>query len=91
MKKIRVAINGFGRIGRAFYKLAVERKEIEVVAINDLGNRENMEYLLKYDSVYGQSDVTLNRRGIFKRERPDALAVEKIRHRRRRRIHGTFR
>ena len=60
MKKIRVAINGFGRIGRAFYKLAKERKEIEIVAINDLGNRENMEYLLKYDSVYGQSGVTLD-------------------------------
>lgn len=50
----RVAINGAGRIGRAFYKLAVERPEIEVVAINDLGDRENIEYLLKHDSVYGK-------------------------------------
>ncbi len=53
-KKTRVAINGFGRIGRAFYKLASEHKELEIVAVNDLGNQENLEYLLKYDSVYGQ-------------------------------------
>lgn len=50
---IRVAINGAGRIGRAFYKLAVERPEIEVVAVNDLGDRENIEYLLRHDTVYG--------------------------------------
>lgn len=49
----RVAINGFGRIGRAFYKLAKERPELEIVAINDLGDKANLEYLLKYDSVYG--------------------------------------
>jgi len=54
MKTIRVAINGAGRIGRAFYKLAKERPEIEVVAINDLGAKENIEYLLKFDTVYGQ-------------------------------------
>ena len=56
MKKIRVAINGAGRIGRAFYKLAKERQELEVVAVNDLGNRENIEYLLRHDSVYGKWD-----------------------------------
>src|SRR3989344_5391015 len=50
---IRVAINGFGRIGRAFYKLARENPELAIVAVNDLGNKENLEYLLKYDSVYG--------------------------------------
>ena len=55
MKKIRVAINGFGRIGRAFLKVARKRQEIEVVAINDLGDIKNFAYLLKYDSVYGQS------------------------------------
>lgn len=52
-KKIRVAINGAGRIGRAFYKLAKENPELEVVAINDLGDRENMEYLMRHDTVYG--------------------------------------
>lgn len=51
-KKIRVAINGFGRIGRAFLKIAWERPEIEVVAVNDLGTIESLAYLLKYDTVY---------------------------------------
>ena len=55
-KKVRVAINGFGRIGRAFYKLARTRPEIEIVAVNDLGDPANMAYLLKYDSAYGRSD-----------------------------------
>ncbi len=53
-KPTRVAINGFGRIGRAFYKLASIRPEIEIVAINDLGDPENLKYLLKYDTVYGK-------------------------------------
>src|SRR4051812_33796610 len=56
----RIAINGAGRIGRAFYKLAKEHPELEVVAINDLGAKENIEYLLKFDSVYGQSNITLD-------------------------------
>jgi len=55
-KKTRVAINGFGRIGRAFLKLAHNRADIEVVAINDLGDPENMAYLLKFDSVYGRNE-----------------------------------
>ncbi len=56
MAKTRVAINGFGRIGRAFYKLARTRPEIEIVAVNDLGDLENMAYLLKYDTAYGRAD-----------------------------------
>ncbi|MEK7213887.1 MAG: glyceraldehyde 3-phosphate dehydrogenase NAD-binding domain-containing protein [Patescibacteria group bacterium] len=59
MKKIKVAINGFGRIGRAFYKLAKNNPEIEIIAVNDLTSIKNMEYLLKYDSVYGISDFNL--------------------------------
>ena len=51
-KKVRVAINGFGRIGRAFLKIAWEREEIEVVAVNDLGSIDNLAYLLKHDTVY---------------------------------------
>lgn len=54
-KKIKVAINGCGRIGRAFLKLAEENPQIEVVAVNDLGSVENIAYLLKYDSAYGIS------------------------------------
>ena len=55
MKKIRVAINGFGRIGRAFAKIAKDRQEIELVAVNDLGSLKNFEYLMKYDTAYGVS------------------------------------
>lgn len=51
-KKIRVAINGFGRIGRAFLKIAWAREDIEIVAINDLGSIESLAYLLRHDTVY---------------------------------------
>lgn len=51
-KKVRVGINGFGRIGRAFFRLSLEDKNIEVVGINDLGDINNLAYLLKHDSVY---------------------------------------
>lgn len=57
MKKTRVAINGFGRIGRAFLKVAKERPELEIVAINDLGNIDNFAYLLKYDTAYGRTRI----------------------------------
>lgn len=52
----RVAINGFGRIGRCFYRTAHARSEVEIVAINDLTTPENLAYLLKYDSVYGRAN-----------------------------------
>jgi len=52
-EKITVVINGFGRIGRAFLKLSWDRSDIEVVAINDLGDVNMLAYLLKYDTVYG--------------------------------------
>ena len=51
----KIAINGFGRIGRAFLRVAYSRPELEVVAINDLGDADNLGYLLKYDSVYGRA------------------------------------
>ncbi len=60
MQKVRVAINGGGRIGRAFLKIAHQRKEIEVVAINDLGDAHNIAYLLKYDSVYGKAPFEIS-------------------------------
>lgn len=59
MNKIRVAVNGLGRIGRAFVKLAREREEIEVVAVNDLGDMANLMYLLKYDSAYGRANFDI--------------------------------
>lgn len=52
---VKVAINGFGRIGRGFLRAAHGHSEIEVVAINDLGTPQNLAYLLKYDTVYGRS------------------------------------
>ena len=59
MKKIKVGINGFGRIGRAFLKVAWDRPEIEIVAVNDLGSVSNMAYLLKYDSLHGRFDAAV--------------------------------
>ena len=55
MQSARIAINGFGRIGRAFLKVALKRSELSVVAINDLGDINNFAYLLKYDSAYGHA------------------------------------
>ncbi|WP_299222089.1 type I glyceraldehyde-3-phosphate dehydrogenase [uncultured Aquimarina sp.] len=52
----RVAINGFGRIGRASLKVIMEEPGLQVVAVNDLMSIENAQYLLKYDSVYGIYD-----------------------------------
>src|SRR3989344_5089982 len=49
-KKLRVAINGFGRIGRLFFRQAVDK--FDIVAINDLSDAKNLAYLLKYDTVY---------------------------------------
>ncbi len=63
MKKIKVGINGFGRIGRAFLKVAWDRPEIEIVAVNDLGSVENMAYLLKYDTVYKKWDKDIKTEG----------------------------
>lgn len=53
---VKIAINGFGRIGRLFFRQAFSDPEIEVVAINDLAGGDNLAYLLKYDSVYGKFD-----------------------------------
>lgn len=53
MIKKRIAINGFGRIGRAAFKIAVEQKDVEVVAINDLTEAAVLAHLLRYDTAYG--------------------------------------
>lgn len=53
MGKIRLAINGFGRIGRNAFKIALENKRIDVVAVNDLTDTRTLAHLLKYDTVYG--------------------------------------
>jgi glyceraldehyde 3-phosphate dehydrogenase len=56
---IRVAINGFGRIGRTFFRLAYGNPNFEIVAVNDLGDPANLAYLLEYDSVYGRSPFSV--------------------------------
>lgn len=60
MAKTKIAINGFGRIGRNAFKIAFERSDLEVVALNDLTDTKTLAHLLKYDSNYGtyQHDVT---------------------------------
>ena len=53
MKKVKIGINGFGRIGRLVLREAFERNDVEIVAVNDLMDIEQLAYLLKYDSVHG--------------------------------------
>lgn len=52
MKKIKIGINGFGRIGRIFLRNAIDRENIEIVAVNDLADAATLAHLLKYDSVH---------------------------------------
>jgi glyceraldehyde 3-phosphate dehydrogenase len=61
-KPMRIAINGFGRIGRLLFRTAFGRPDFEIVAINDLGDVSNLAYLLKYDSVYKiwNADITVS-------------------------------
>ena len=59
MSKTKVAINGFGRIGRLTFKVLLSKENIEVVAINDLTDTATLAHLLKYDSVHGRSDGTV--------------------------------
>jgi glyceraldehyde 3-phosphate dehydrogenase len=65
--KTRVAINGFGRIGRNAFKVAFERSDIEIVAINDLTDTKTLAYLLKHDSNYGtyHNDVSFDEQNII--------------------------
>lgn len=60
---VRVAINGFGRIGRTFLRTAFGHPDFEIVAINDLGSLDNLAYLLKYDSVYGRAPFSVKAQG----------------------------
>ena len=58
---IKIGINGFGRIGRNFYRaIAKQSAEMEIVAVNDLGDTETMAHLLKYDSVHGNLENEIN-------------------------------
>ncbi len=57
--KMRVAINGFGRIGRSVFRILNSRENVSVVAINDIADNDAMAYLLKYDTVMGRFDDTV--------------------------------
>lgn len=57
---IKVGINGFGRIGRYFIRVALQNKDIEIVAINDLAPVKTLAHLLKYDSVHGRFQGTIS-------------------------------
>ncbi|MCY2686874.1 type I glyceraldehyde-3-phosphate dehydrogenase [Salinimicrobium sp. TH3] len=59
----KIGINGFGRIGRIAFRIASERKDVEVVAINDLLDVDHLAYLLKYDSVHGRFNGTVEIEG----------------------------
>ncbi|UOB18140.1 type I glyceraldehyde-3-phosphate dehydrogenase [Abyssalbus ytuae] len=67
MRKIRIAINGFGRIGRTVVRLLIDNPEFEIVAINDLSDARTLSHLLKYDSIHGvlPYQVTYNNEGII--------------------------
>lgn len=77
--KTRVAINGFGRIGRNAFKIAFERDDLEIVAINDLTDTKTLAYLLKHDSNYGtyQYDVSSDDQGIIVKDRHVQVCAEK--------------
>jgi len=60
---MRVAINGFGRIGRSVFRIMNERNDIDVVAINDLADNDVLAYLLKYDTVMGRFNDTVETEG----------------------------
>ncbi len=58
--KTRVAINGFGRIGRTFFRMVHNHPDLEVVAINDLGDIGNLAYVLEYDTAYGKAPFSVS-------------------------------
>ena len=63
MRKIKIGINGFGRIGRMVLRLSLARTDLEVIAINDLLDINHLAYLLKYDSVHGKINSNISIEG----------------------------
>jgi glyceraldehyde 3-phosphate dehydrogenase (phosphorylating) len=60
---IKVAINGFGRIGRMFYRAALDKKDLEIVAVNDITDAHTLAHLLKYDSIHGTLPQSIKAEG----------------------------
>ncbi len=77
--KTKIAINGFGRIGRTAFKIAFERSDVEVVAINDLTDTKTLAHLLTYDSSYGvyQHEVSYDNTGIIVKGQHIKVIAEK--------------
>ena len=78
-KQIKLGINGFGRIGRQAFKIAIENPEVEVVGINDLTSPEVLAHLLKYDSNYGnfKHEVTSDETNIIVDGKKYPVSAEK--------------
>jgi glyceraldehyde 3-phosphate dehydrogenase len=77
--KTKIAINGFGRIGRNAFKIAFERPDLEIVAVNDLTDTKTLAHLLKHDSSYGayQHDVSFDDQNITVNGAPIKVLAEK--------------
>src|SRR3989338_9774742 len=77
--KTKIAINGFGRIGRNAFKVAFERDDLEIVAINDLTDTKTLAHLLKHDSNYGtyQHDVSYDDTNIIVNDKHIKVLAEK--------------
>lgn len=77
--KTRVAINGFGRIGRNAFKIAFARSDVEIVAVNDLTDTKTLAYLLKHDSNYGTYDkaVSFDEKNLIVEDQKIVVLAEK--------------
>ena len=74
----KVAINGFGRIGRLFFKLALKNENLDIVAINDLGDLDNMAYLLRYDSAQKELNLEVSTERVSDTEQYLVVGDKKI-------------
>lgn len=79
MNKTKIAINGFGRIGRNLFRLLLNHPTIEVVAINDIADNKTMAHLLKYDSIHGvlSNQISCNENAIIVDDKPYVFFHEK--------------
>src|ERR1041384_1713260 len=78
MSKINIAINGFGRIGRQAFKIALTKPELNVVAINDLTEPQVLAHLLRYDSNYGVYDKQVSSDNNKEKANPVSFSVGNI-------------
>ncbi len=79
MKRVRIGINGFGRIGRSVFRIVADRADIEIAAVNDLFDNDHLAYLLKYDTVMGvfSKDVATDSDSMTVDGRRVAMTAEK--------------